>query len=66
MSHPALARVYDAAVEDRPDGQAHLARVIRLGDVLGASSAQRPAGDAAPAAATSGTAAAAPVRQPGQ
>ena len=33
VSHPVLARVYDAAVEDRPDGQAHLAHVIRLGDV---------------------------------
>ena len=27
VSHPVLARVYDAAVEDRPDGQAHLAHV---------------------------------------
>ena len=51
MSHPALARVYDAAVEDRPAGQAHLAHVTRLGDVS--------------AAALSSTAAAAPVMQPG-
>ena len=65
VSHPALARVYDAAVEDRPDGQAHLAHVIRLGDVLGGSAGQRPAGDAAAAAATSSTAAA-PVMQPGE
>ena len=47
VSHPVLAPVYDAAVEDRPDGQAHLAHVIRLGDVLGGSAGQRPAGDAA-------------------
>ena len=33
VSHPALARIDDAAVKDRPYGQAHLAHVIRLGDV---------------------------------
>ena len=64
-THPVLARVYDAAVEDRPDGQAHLAHVIRLGDVLGGSVGQ-PEGDAAPAAATISTAAAAPVTRPGE